>query len=1591
MQSSVESKSKAITDFLKQLNGTNLAKPLWVNTNYPADSLIHFVRPQTDLIDMATLMYLGALGFKIQFYNNLQIFLSSTKAQIPEHAFPKNTLIFTAEADESALLNIANQNYFTAECLNSLYDCVKALTTIITIYSKNCGNISLGLSFSGFMLTCKGSRPDISTTEILDILYSDLGLGVSGFKIKWLKEHSNELQTCFHLEFVSFFRSNAIKSILSDNFTQKVTKAIANHIDTRKKKARGALLKLNLPTASITETTDIVLFTDKVLQGKPPILTGKANQVIAQKTTLLQQFSELTANIFPQAKWVGIISKEEDIILCLMGLTEIELHYCVDALQQCTFRCEVKISNDKKFLQLFDLKEFQSGNIQEWKKVFVEKKLLLMKLKENEALFTQFKTFLLKADLDKLYLTFDIENNEPVIKINGTGHQPGLLQAYLSSWQQTDPSVYPITAKFYFNTSSIRYRVDLSHFSAENAVKFGYFSNAFWSISTAFAEYTILGSSVKFEAEKIVYNLIFNVRDQLKIAKLFFSYLEYRYPSLRITTTLKKDNNTVIATLTAKEQSRADKRDLFELIDLPRMSNDFVLLAVILSELPAIKKKYAQKLTWDQAANDIKLALGKALVKAIDADLASIVHCYFKFNEWTLDTPLPIKCKSDPMSYAQEIGSNECYRYLHAMFSANISATIKMPVIDFVSTPDRFNNDFMDLLSKYSGSVPKEFQEMLTEKKATKIVNKPTPETPVAVKFLQSFCQSAKIPSRWELKGDEDSQYLTLTHKAEVRIGLLFSYFKDSGLTCDWHENELVITLDHLNKWHIEVFSEAQGGVNAINNVIAQFTEMEIILDKILSIARTIMGVSHWSATPTALECTIREMTNSEMSEIYEAKCANILLLLEWTQVKCKLIEALTSSRQSNTHVIQISYNALNKKEWENLSESILKNSRRLGSSISQIPSSMKNIAALDSLLEEENKKLSLLKQNQPLEEKIVPSPAAVPRQREKDKSDKKPKKQDKPKKSNVIPKSTTVTPPATPSKKNNDKRSGPRLPPQNERRLQAIEKIRPASHQNLSAAPNRGIDLSLFAPKKSDSKSPDLKSNDVLQLLPVEMDSEELLILNKLEYWINQLNQLIGDYCKHQPAQDEIMDYIAAWHDLHSQIAGLLSILRDDHPAKKFIFNQHLYYGRRTFDRQKHIYFPDCSPSNKCFQDLGSLLAAIALLSQEHYPLDTSIADANRIIQDWSSYIDAEFAHNDITKLTQDMDQNAFIRWINNKISDYTLRIKNSLNKDHNFVTVFAIRFYVNRVGELTGHIPKAARTSYLQFCRHFRNTVFHNQLKLVELDLEKLQLELQAKTSPRFFRHDSQLPTWELYINNSYEYQSQDVRLLTQLHTQELAKRMTKPVSIITCEALKTIPEASLYKLLAKDILELDQKVDNACAYGMLLIPLEIKSHQQIHAVLSMKFIRVQTEQGSEFQLKEICFASIFNNNALIKEYIEAQVKPWVEYSLQKQMPAIRLHESIKLKPEQNSSIAVLQIELFSQLAERRLAIDQLLNNQQPKIKAKTTDKYLTRLRSLHIELAWRAGHHELYFCQQLMKKSMEHTDSDPAITMQPQANIM
>ena len=71
----------------------------------------------------------------------------------------------------------------------------------------------------------------------------------------------------------------------------------------------------------------------------------------------------------------------------------------------------------------------------------------------------------------------------------------------------------------------------------------------------------------------------------------------------------------------------------------------------------------------------------------------------FQFGEWKLDTPLPIKGKPDPMSYAQKMSANACYRYLHALFTANVSAKINTPVIDFVSTPDKFENDLHIILN----------------------------------------------------------------------------------------------------------------------------------------------------------------------------------------------------------------------------------------------------------------------------------------------------------------------------------------------------------------------------------------------------------------------------------------------------------------------------------------------------------------------------------------------------------------------------------------------------------------------------------------------------------------------------------------------------------------------------------------------------------------------------------------------------------------------------------------------------------------------------------------------------------------------------
>ena len=405
MQDSNETQIQTFDNILTQLNSTNPEKPLWIKVDYPNDSLYHLVRPYTDFIDTANIMYLGALGFKIEFYKSLQLFLSTTEATIPNNLFPEDKLILTAEIDETSLLNLSNKNYFNSESLNPISDCVKALKTISSVFTKNFGKVSVGISHSGFIMTCKGSRPDTSSMEILDLLYNNLGLGKSGFKIKCLKEHTNSSVTCFHLEFVSFLKSEAMSFVLADNFIQRVNTAINSHIASRHNEPNGSLMKINLPMASIVETRNVILFNPHAIDGKPPISSENHSDLIEQKSTLLKLFSGLTVEIFPEAKWIGIINKDNNIVIFLKGLTNAPLLYCFDAFQGCNFHCEIININDNPFIQINNLAGFISQNKEFLDAFFVNKKSLLENLKKHEATFLIVKAFLRKqAHSDMQYL-----------------------------------------------------------------------------------------------------------------------------------------------------------------------------------------------------------------------------------------------------------------------------------------------------------------------------------------------------------------------------------------------------------------------------------------------------------------------------------------------------------------------------------------------------------------------------------------------------------------------------------------------------------------------------------------------------------------------------------------------------------------------------------------------------------------------------------------------------------------------------------------------------------------------------------------------------------------------------------------------------------------------------------------------------------------------------------------------------------------------------------------------------------------------------------------------------------------------------------
>lgn len=1621
-----------IKEVYKQLNmafpesNPNAIGPRWVEIRVPSSPLVRFRMSILSSYDAVIYWYLCALGV-----NCIEVIGVAVDTTGDQHSIR----VFDIEFNSASLKEFKDKDHFSQKKIDNLHRCHHAFLILKRIFEKCTTNTLYSVQPCGPIFTCEGSSITLSPFELICVLYQskETNLEQYGLRLKFIKEKCTATQVTFLIEFYSLHYEGTASHIyygIKDEHSELLAKAITQYRLLVDEDVDKQLFLANIPMVTFEQSQQIKPLIDKQ-EALRRYVESPHLDLTAHRQILIDNLHQLTSDIFPQAKWISIATKDKQLVFSLTNLTAVQLTTMHDVYRHWkngSKLAQIAAIANRKFLKFESLMMLIPENQDIWNDFF-QRKSLLKSLAEHENLFYHFKAFtdILSTRVD---VQFGINNNKPAIRFIGKELSVALIKAYVFSWQMTTPRVDSPAVDIIFNVETFPCRIEPLQFSQENACYLIEFGEAFEGLAElVYQNLKAVRTGIELDCSAIVYTFVFTEKSALDHAKLFFSYLNDRYPQFIFTTSTNKKSGTLSVNITVSEKYKNDPRGLFAVDSIPKLHNDFLyILPGLFCEIPTVKKKYRNSLSWEAASADFKLALAKRLVTYIQKNSLAAVRSFFEFGELDMYAPLPGMKKRTAMEYAQEVEAFEVYEYLHKKFAADTSKKLDVPIRSFISNPNFEGPSLMnfiketitdpssrilDALISESNSVNHEESQQKTEKKAkTSNVSK-TQDEPTAIKFIKSFCHAATFPATWQVVTKE-RQSVQLIHAGEIGIGLLFDFFMETKLSCEWQATTLTVTLEDLTQWHAERFSEQQGGVDMINANVNQLKQRLDILAALLSIVRPIMGISDWHATATSCECLFRDATKTEDLTHYLAKRANIMVLLDWARLQCGLIEnPFTICDQENGTALQITYVALKQPEWlkliddnksANTNRTFLKNGRKLASVISSITTPLHDVNRVELLNQEMLKQQSKpVEAVQPETDAVKVKPATAKKSQQKADKPKRSNKADHKAKTAAISKATAAA--SAPAKAKTKMERGPRIAPQDQQRLQTLDKLPHAPQANINMPAANVIDFNLFAPANAAHKEQRHQSSpEKLQKLAQPITLEQSEIMTHLDNWLTQIDQIVTQhqqYCQQESLQADsllsleqqahIQNQVAAWHCLHAEIASILAMLPENHPAKLHLFNHHLYTGRRTYDRQKHQYFPPVevslvtiklcnSPYQYCFAKVAPLREAIAQIAQSQYPSEKLMNKAIAIIQDWSKFLEAEFSNHNILQITAEMEAHTFTKWLQSKIKQYTTHIQKLLSKPANLTNNLAIEFYLKCVGELVGHIPKYARNSYLAFSRDFRNAVAHaydrNQsvftLNRPPLDLALLQAELTKPTSPRFFIETNPPVLTTLYVNKTYDYQNDDIILLIELRLAAISRKLQKPAPLVVCEHIELTANTQLYSLLAKKIQQLDEQIQlHQSPLGMLFIPVECEG---IKSAIAMKFVSESQDQKSQMQLKEICFANVCGFNASIQRCMDAIPIMWAKTSPNKNMPVLKALETVAINPENALSSGVLQVELLAQLAERRLIADHLLDfnvaTRLPVNKKKAINQMLLELRSTQLELAWNNGQHSFYFKQQLRK---------------------
>jgi hypothetical protein len=487
--------------------------------------------------------------------------------------------------------------------------------------------------------------------------------------------------------------------------------------------------------------------------------------------------------------------------------------------------------------------------------------------------------------------------------------------------------------------------------------------------------------------------------------------------------------------------------------------------------------------------------------------------------------------------------------------------------------------------------------------------------------------------------------------------------------------------------------------------------------------------------------------------------------------------------------------------------------------------------------------------------------------------------------------------------------------------------------------------------------------------------------VLQRLDQFIGDLYRVVN--ARKQPAYN-LSTYVAAWHYLHAQMCNLLSLLGRDHLAIT-LFKPVAYNGRFIYDLQKHNYFPVLpfaeAASDACFQDVTAMQGALTFMIAGRYPTEACQQNTSEIVKNWAFYILNEFTRYNLVDIIKDFSANQFGLWLQKQIKHYTQEVRVLLVNDSNDrIIQYAIRFYLTRIGELVGHLPFTARSTFLKFCREFRNAAAHtfeSNLDEPEFEVKKLCELLPADPRQRFFSKEATMQAdWQFFVNNRYCYSQHNeemplVQLLAELRVRGLDAKASQRLPVVVCKPVNLKRISNLYAVIKPTLNKIIP-----CDEGVILLPanLLLKDAEVNPVAIALHFQLVE----STLQLMGIHFSCVTNNSSGIAECMDLLKGNWLAEYKQSVKPQCTEIPQRSISADQAHHHGVLQVELLARLAEH------FLLGTMTKFTADRDDSLMLNFRQEHLHLLWPT-HKACYFQQMLehgVRKQVEFSHLNNAV---------